>query len=605
MIVLKNIWKKYGNVNVLKDCNLEIKPGNIYLLKGKSGSGKSTLLNILGMLDSNYDGEIFINNIDYKTMSKKNIEKYKKHISYVMQKNLFYKNLSLKENLLIIKNNIKQISQLSEEFNVIKLLDKKPTELSGGELQRFAIIRSLLNESSIIILDEPTSSLDHKNSIIFANYLKKINKKNKIIIIATHKDVFDDISNVIFNIEYGKINKIKDFSKPYDEIEFNENIKKRRKLSSLILRNRFKEGIFSRILLITLMLLVFISASFYINFRKEYIKKEVKDFSYNVIDIDIKAEKNVKEKIENYYSIKKSYNNYFYESGFEKVYTLLDYEDSTFKQDGAIFLGAFPNKKNEILVNKEYALSIAGPSQDYNNALNQKVIIKDKIFFVSGIVCADNVDAISIYKNTKFYKSIYDGGKITPAIFMLYDSIMELGNIKDDYIIISLDENKVDKIYENNELNQSLFYMSTNYALYQNKIDQTLAETISPTKTSIIVAIILLILSFFFIINEVSLNLYYKRKEIGHLQLLHFSKDEIEIIFILQYMLSFLINVMLSLVIYFAVIIYIFKIYKFNLILSFSYIITFIVSFLLYGYFIIVSSLKKYIKIDIINLLKS
>ena len=171
MIKLVNLEKSF-DFKVLDKINLEFKPGNIYVLKGKSGSGKTTLLNLISGLDSDYTGSIYINDKKLKNLKKDEITNYRNNIGYMRQECLLYRNLTVLDNLLLIENNKDKIIDLCKKFNIDEIINKYPYEISGGERERVSLIRALLNDNKILLLDEPSANLDKDNSENFVKYLK-------------------------------------------------------------------------------------------------------------------------------------------------------------------------------------------------------------------------------------------------------------------------------------------------------------------------------------------------------------------------------------------------------------------------------------------------
>ena len=206
MIELKNITKKYDR-KVLDNVNLKLDYGKIYILKGISGSGKTTLLNIIGGIDNNYEGTYTLDNENIKKLKNKN--QFRKKIGYVFQQSLLISHLSIKDNLLLIKNDYKLVEELSKMFGLQSLLYKMPSELSIGERERVSIIRAIISNPKIIIADEPTASLDKTKASKIVDYFKQIKTKNRIIIISTHSNIFDCVADEIINIKYGKVEEIK------------------------------------------------------------------------------------------------------------------------------------------------------------------------------------------------------------------------------------------------------------------------------------------------------------------------------------------------------------------------------------------------------------
>ncbi len=283
MIKLVNLEKSF-DFKVLDKINLEFKPGNIYVLKGKSGSGKTTLLNLISGLDSDYTGSIYINDKKLKNLKKDEITNYRNNIGYMRQECLLYRNLTVLDNLLLIENNKDKIIDLCKKFNIDEIINKYPYEISGGERERVSLIRALLNDNKILLLDEPSANLDKDNSENFVKYLKKIDISDKIIIISTHENIYDDIASVIINIEYGKINLVKDKPNKNKELIIKNNMGKKNLFKGLKIIK--KQSIIFRIFTIILLFASLLAISFNLNFKEEYIKVKLEDTPYNIIDVN-------------------------------------------------------------------------------------------------------------------------------------------------------------------------------------------------------------------------------------------------------------------------------------------------------------------------------
>ena len=202
IIDIKQLTKTFmdGNkkLNVLKDINLQIEEGSIVTIKGPSGSGKSTLLSIIGTLDSADSGEFSING--KKIQDELNIDKLRnKSIGFVFQFHNLIAELTLEENVclpkMIAKEQIdkNQINELFDYFDLKDRMKSFPNDLSGGEKQRVAVMRAIINNPSVIIADEPTGNLDKENVLKMISLFQKLNIEKKLtIIIATHdENVFD------------------------------------------------------------------------------------------------------------------------------------------------------------------------------------------------------------------------------------------------------------------------------------------------------------------------------------------------------------------------------------------------------------------------------
>ena len=219
-IVLKNISKKYftnTNIKVLNDLNFSFEKGKIYSLIGPSGSGKSTLLNILSLIDTPNSGSIdFLGNKINFQEKKYNDKIRSKKIGIIYQDKNLLTDFSALENvlfpMLLVTNNknasILRARKILSKFGLLSRINHYPSELSGGEIQRVAISRALINEPEIILADEPTGSLDHDNAKQIFKFLLKLKNKNRIIIFATHNRYFADMSDCKLSLIDGKVTTV-------------------------------------------------------------------------------------------------------------------------------------------------------------------------------------------------------------------------------------------------------------------------------------------------------------------------------------------------------------------------------------------------------------
>ena len=214
IIELKNVNKIYKTkaeeIHILKNINLSFSKGNFVSIQGKSGSGKTTLLNILGLLDVPTNGDMFI---DEKKINYKN-----EKIGFVFQFHYLLNEFTALENVMmpaLINKNLdkKEIKKRALELLTLVGLSErikhKPLELSGGEKQRVAIARSMINNPEIILADEPTGNLDTETSLVINNLFKKINEEKKqSIIIVTHSLELANLAEYKYKIEKGEFNKV-------------------------------------------------------------------------------------------------------------------------------------------------------------------------------------------------------------------------------------------------------------------------------------------------------------------------------------------------------------------------------------------------------------
>lgn len=194
-VKIKDLWKTYdGQRQVLKGVNLTVEPEETILIRGRSGSGKTTLLSIIGCIDTPTNGSIFLNGYDAAKLSQKELAKIRLHrIGIVFQSHNLIHDLTVFDNVLLplkiakSKDGIKRVNRLLETFDILDLVNKKPAEISGGERQRVAIARALANNPSILLADEPTSSLDMDNCKKVTQSFRKANQEfGTTVIIASH-----------------------------------------------------------------------------------------------------------------------------------------------------------------------------------------------------------------------------------------------------------------------------------------------------------------------------------------------------------------------------------------------------------------------------------
>lgn len=216
-IVLKNISKKYttkGNLKVLDELNFSFKLGKIYSLIGPSGSGKSTLLNLLSLIDTPSSGSITIlnNNINFKEKIKNDHLRSKK-IGIIYQENNLLSDFTALENVYLPKllltndktESLIEAKKIIKKVGMYSRLNHYPSELSGGENQRIAISRALINSPEIILADEPTGSLDFDNARQIFKILFKLRKNNRLIIFATHNRYFANMADCKIKMIGGKM----------------------------------------------------------------------------------------------------------------------------------------------------------------------------------------------------------------------------------------------------------------------------------------------------------------------------------------------------------------------------------------------------------------
>ncbi len=215
MIRANKLNKFYGELHVLKDVDLHIYPSEIVTLVGASGAGKTTLLQILGTLDKADSGTVRINNRDITNLSDREISKFRnREIGFVYQFHHLLSEFTAIENVmlpaLIARADKAQTEQRAKELlNTLQLYDRashKPNQLSGGEQQRVAVARALMNSPSIVLADEPSGNLDSRNAKELHEFFFRLRETYKqTFLIVTHNEELAKMSDRKIEMQDGKI----------------------------------------------------------------------------------------------------------------------------------------------------------------------------------------------------------------------------------------------------------------------------------------------------------------------------------------------------------------------------------------------------------------
>ncbi len=215
MLQGKNIYKRYGAVEVLKGVDIEVKQGEIVSIVGSSGAGKSTLLHILGTLDAADRGTISLNGSEISALHGKKLADFRnKNIGFVFQFHHLLPEFTALENVCIPgwlagkkkKDVEERAKQLLSLLGLTGRLDNKPNQMSGGEQQRVAVARALINSPSIVFADEPTGNLDSANAKELHDLFFDLrNKFNQTFLIVTHNEELAQLSDRVLHMKDGKI----------------------------------------------------------------------------------------------------------------------------------------------------------------------------------------------------------------------------------------------------------------------------------------------------------------------------------------------------------------------------------------------------------------
>jgi lipoprotein-releasing system ATP-binding protein len=215
MLRATGIQKAYGTLQVLKGINLQVEKGEIVAIKGASGAGKSTLLHIIGTLDSPDGGKVFIHEKDVFSQSSRNLAAFRNEsIGFVFQFHNLLPEFSALENVMIPglisgqqdKKVRERAYDLLSMLGIAERADHKPSEMSGGEQQRTAVARALVNSPVLILADEPSGNLDSKNALELHNLFFQLRKDlDQTFIIVTHNEELSRMADRRLEIKDGMI----------------------------------------------------------------------------------------------------------------------------------------------------------------------------------------------------------------------------------------------------------------------------------------------------------------------------------------------------------------------------------------------------------------
>lgn len=216
MIEAKGIFKSFGNVDVIKGIDIQINKGEIVTIVGASGAGKTTLLQIIGTLEKADKGDVIINGQNVSKMNQKTLAAFRnKNIGFVFQFHHLLPEFTALENICIPafiarENKSKALSKANQLLEYLNLTDRanhKPSELSGGEQQRVAVARALINDPAVILADEPSGNLDSQNAKELHELFFKLREQTgQTFVIVTHNPDLAKMADRTLTIKDGKIN---------------------------------------------------------------------------------------------------------------------------------------------------------------------------------------------------------------------------------------------------------------------------------------------------------------------------------------------------------------------------------------------------------------
>lgn len=548
MIQVENLSKKI-NEEILKGINFTFEDNKLYVIKGVSGCGKSTLLNILAGLDCEYGGTYTCDSVSVTAMNKRELARFRSKIGYICQQSLLVANLTVRENLEFIHCSSEKIEEYAQLFGIQKLLDCYPRTLSGGERQRVSIVRSLLGEPDIIIADEPTSALDYDNALKLAEEFQKIKELGKLVIVATHKDIFDDIADEVISLTYGTIDtrlgdspggmgrQQKDTGAAVPgsgerqqkgtvvsgsggrqqkgtgaAVPGSHGQKKSIGQDLKYVRRREKTARVVRDVCIFTFLFLCVFTAYYVrkDIRREYVKLTNQVYHYNVVDCD---DSDISE-VSDMFDIQ-VYDKYELWDGDVQVGALFEEEDSAFYDGHWLDWGRFPQNNGEVLVSSPYA-------SELGIAENQEMTISlfENEYQVVGVISPQS-NSYGIISEYNYYPVCEEKCVMVPEEEMKKFPY-EISDWFSKHMISIHDTHIYDDSRE-----EELSFLITGYDVWLSVIENRIMDITYIADTAMFMMIAGAILLVLFLICKISIDLYYRQAEIGYLQVFHVGRRRI------------------------------------------------------------------------------
>lgn len=588
MITLKHITKSFEGKIVLNNVSVTFVPGKLYVIKGVSGSGKTTLLNIISCLDVADQGTYCY---DGEPVQGKQAMAMRKRIGYMFQQSLLIAHLSVKENLLLIQEEETKIEHYAQKFHVSSLLNQMPSTLSGGERQRIALIRSLLCGSEILIADEPTASLDKKTSKDIAETIASLRFSQKMILVATHEDCFDEFADEILIMEDGDLQQskqtISQIKEPSPQIQQKKHPWKYDWKYAKAKNHHLPRGI--HLCLVVLLMIFFLICGFALHAKEAFETKMITRYPYRILIMneDQYMELPWKEQLQKQEM----------RSGMLdgiQLRTWLPETDSTFAIQGVIAYGDHPKEQQEILVNSA-ALAFLYPEIQLEDGVGKQITVKGENLMITGILSEDPSMLNEAFYAIPSYSSL---NAKTPMIF-LSTTMMESFHFP-----CVLQE----QVYLAPMLDEEQYRIGTNpflkYAPYAHRIQDQLDGIKAMQAYVSGGTIVVFCLAFLFLSNLIFMDVSYRKREFGYLQLFQISKFRIYRMVFFEMIQKILSAIALAGIITYVFFWFLWKFFDLNLCLLPQEFLPIIMIVLFYVWMLVLYPMHKMLKTSIIKLIK-
>jgi ABC-type lipoprotein export system ATPase subunit len=552
---IHNIEKSYDRP-VLKGISHTFVGGKLYVIKGVSGCGKSTLLNILGGIETSFSGEI---SLDGQAARGDDLRRESR---YIYQQSLLLSGMTIRDNLLLIRNDPARVEALCHTLGIQELLDKQPNELSGGERQRVSVVRALLSEPRILLADEPTASLDDTSSERIAKLLSELRDENRIIIVATHERCFDGLADEILDLQYGEIKRVQRFEHPngHPQNTCEPLATQERKPVGAMGYNlkRGKQHLnFSALLpLAFVFLMLFLVSTVQNCFSDEYfsfVKDRYPIEAFNLYRYRYEAAPDSVYK--NHIRI---YEEYRIEENGVTAYYLAEKQDSVLAIDGMLEYGRFPETDEEVIISAEYAKKLVDGGEPVSELVGREILFAGRTFTVSGVLYSIEYDdrEKADTRNPDFYNHLLsDTYYFYPdlvqgmVLFIPFASIQALGDPIADTEIMRC---AYRGIYEDrdayNAVKEIVIGADTppgssyreNFSLnnFESMIQDIQGAVDVVTWILYGVFLVCFVIACIFIRSQVEIELFYRKKELGFLQIFGVEKRRLKRLVLVGYLLK-------------------------------------------------------------------